>query len=444
MATQTLDGKIKKTPLERYAVVVILGILFFARLLLLSELGPEYSLKSDDVSYVQSGITLARTGVLTMHGTISAQIMPGLPMVIAVFAKFLGSGRALWMALKLFYCFLGTMAAAYVYRAIRLFAPAWAAVIPLFFFFTPDFLWQDNLILTETPFMFLLASSLYHLMALGRTEEWRHFYFLLLSMVGGLLLKAQFIIFPLLAFLYLAVVGYDGNKMAPQAFLTLLAFLLVLAPWTVRNYRYFHSFIPLTYGVGNPLLLGTYQGEGFPEDEPEVYGEIRQRVQGEMVEKYGDDDGALPPYIQRYALLEEDLAIARYRQEKWWREDPQSFLRSYLWLKPKSMFFKTFYWFEVIPGFKVWIEYFRQVEFYFFIFTPLLALVARKWRRQIFFLVFLYFQQIYSYAMAYVFDRYAQTLLPIRYIVVGLGLALIAQILERLRAGRKSKSIFEK
>lgn len=46
---------------------------------MLSRLGAAYSLKSDDISYMKAGITMYRTATLTMHGVISAQIMPGLP-----------------------------------------------------------------------------------------------------------------------------------------------------------------------------------------------------------------------------------------------------------------------------------------------------------------------------------------------------------------------------
>lgn len=61
-------------------------------------------------------------------------------------------------------------------------------------------------------------------------------------------------------------------------FLALLAFML---PWSVRNYKQFRAFIPTTYGIGNPLLLGTYQGEGYPTDEEVDRAPFDKKVQEE-------------------------------------------------------------------------------------------------------------------------------------------------------------------
>ncbi len=53
--------------------------------------------------------------------------------------------------------------------------------------------------------------------------------------------------------------------MVKQALISVLVLFVVLGPWWARNYIQFDKFIPLTAGAGNPLLLGTYQGEGYPQ-----------------------------------------------------------------------------------------------------------------------------------------------------------------------------------
>jgi len=37
-----------------------------------------------------------------------------------------------------------------------------------------------------------------------------------------------------------------------------LAFVAVVSPWWIRNYREYGEFIPLAASSGNPLLQGTY------------------------------------------------------------------------------------------------------------------------------------------------------------------------------------------
>ena len=59
------------------------------------------------------------------------------------------------------------------------------------------------------------------------------------------------------------------------------ALLVFVIPWSVRNYRIFHQFIPITNGAANPTLLGTYQGATAPADdeldyETNVYAVIRR------------------------------------------------------------------------------------------------------------------------------------------------------------------------
>ena len=60
-------------------IFIILNIITFIKL------GYDYSINSDDLSYINSGITFYETGKITMHGVVSAQIMPGLTFIIAFF-----------------------------------------------------------------------------------------------------------------------------------------------------------------------------------------------------------------------------------------------------------------------------------------------------------------------------------------------------------------------
>lgn len=83
----------------------------------------------------------------------------------------------------------------------------------------------------------------------------------------ALMLKANIGIYPLFAAIYLLVVKYDFKVLLKQGLILACALLCFMIPWSIRNYIQFQAFIPLTYGSGNPKLLGTYQGEGYPADE---------------------------------------------------------------------------------------------------------------------------------------------------------------------------------
>lgn len=416
---------------NHWVMLIILWLLFFERLWMLSHLGPSYSLKSDDLSYFKAGITLFRTGTLTMHGVISAQIMPGLPALIALFCTIFGIGSGLWLPLKLAWCIMGTLAAWFTYLAIREKAPAYAAIIVACFYFVPDFAWQDNLILTETPYLFLVSLYLYGVMRMGNRKDWTGFGIMALSAYLAFMLKAQAICLFLLPLPYLRIKKYPSTRLYLQAFMVFIALLAFMLPWSVRNYKQFRAYIPTTYGIGNPLLLGTYQGVGYPSDD-EV---DRQPFIDETYKEHAflkDKDGKLAPKYKRYFELLTDEKLARARMVYWWKHDRDSMLKSYLWLKPKSMFSASFYWDEVIPHTKYAIIQLRTLGFYLAMAAAPAVLLARKYRAETFFVLFAYLAQVYMYAYAFVFDRYAQTLLPFRFMAIGFLIPAAAVIAERL------------
>ena len=78
---------------EHWLALGVLLLLFAARLFMIYDTGIEYSLNSDDLSYVKSGITFANTGVITMHDRYpSAQIMPGMTVLIGGLSLIFGEG----------------------------------------------------------------------------------------------------------------------------------------------------------------------------------------------------------------------------------------------------------------------------------------------------------------------------------------------------------------
>lgn len=126
----------------------------------------------------------------------------------------------------------------------------------------------------------------------------------------------------------------------------------------------------------------------------------------------------------------------------WWKHDRDSMLKSYLWLKPKSMLFDTFYWDEVIPKTKYPIIHLRQIDFTLAMAAAVVVLLAKKTVAETYFMLFAYWVQVYMYAYAYVFDRYAQTLLPYRYVAIGFLIPAAVDIIRRLRRYIRGKRAY--
>lgn len=80
--------------IKEYKWIILVCIaLFLERVCAAYFLGFSYNINSDDLSYVKSGIEFANTGRITMHGVLSAQIMPGMPVLIGFFSLFWGGRR---------------------------------------------------------------------------------------------------------------------------------------------------------------------------------------------------------------------------------------------------------------------------------------------------------------------------------------------------------------
>ena len=414
------------------AALIVLSLLLILRLMALYSLGFTYSLESDDVSYIESGIRFARTGTITMHDDYpSAQIMPGMTVLIGLFVLLFGEGKLLWIALKLLWICMGLGTAWFVYRSVCLFVPKWCGIIGMLPLFRADFIWMDNLILTEPPFLLALTAMVYYTLRMGRQPGFRYFWPCAISYMAGLMLKANIALYPLFALVYLLVVKYDRKLLAKQCVVLAGIVLCFVIPWSIRNYVQFRAFVPLTYGAGNPTLLGTYQGEGFPSDDILDYETNVEKVAAEKYADYYDNTGKVLPQYQRYVSLQKDEIKAAYRQQVWWDTDYKKMLYSYGVIKPQTMIESVFYWDTVFDQPIETLQQIQRVDLYLCIASLVAALVLKRHRKPMLFITAVYLGNIYIYSMTYAFSRYNASLMSMRFILLGVGVGLLVLLLKR-------------
>ena len=417
---------------EHRAALTVLLLLLVLRLMTLYSLGFTYSLESDDLSYIESGIQFARTGTISMHDAYpSAQIMPGMTVLIGLFVLLFGEGKLLWIALKVLWICMGLGTAWLIYRSVCLFVPKWCGVIGMLPLFRADFIWMDNLILTETPFMLVLTAMVYYTLRMGKQPGFRYFWPCANSYMAGLMLKANIALYPLFALVYLLVVKYDRKLLAKQCVVLAGVVLCFVIPWSIRNYVQFHAFVPLTYGAGNPTLLGTYQGEGFPSDDKLDYETNVEKVAEEKYADYYNDAGKVLPQYQRYVSLQKDAIQARYRQQVWRNTDYKKMLYSYGVIKPQMMIESVFYWDTVFDQPIETLQQIQRVDLYLCVASLAAALVLKRHRKPLLFVTAVYLGNIYIYSMTYAFSRYNASLMSMRFILLGIGAGLLVLLLKR-------------
>lgn len=403
-------------------------------------LGFNYNLGSDDTSYIESGIYFKNNLSIIMHGVLSAQIMPGMTYLIAFVSYFFGEGPTLIVALKIIWMLMGLLSILGVYKTTRLFSSKFFSALAASFMLVIDFVWMDNIILTETPFMFGFIFLIYSSIMLGKKQDKKYFYEIIVFYMFCILLKANIAPYPIFLILYLLLKKYNIKLLLKQILIAGMVLSMFFIPWIIRNYIVFDRLIPLTYGGGNPLLLGTYQGYNFPEDDETSYSKYIEENYPEydLMNKYLNDEMTEKLYMKKYYSLEKDGLIAEYRMKEWWNKDKISMLRSYLIYKPSINIYNTFYWDEVFNIPKTLILKLRKIDIILAIICGLSILINKKYFKELLFLTVNYAFQIAVYSYTFSFDRYGQTLLFIRFIIIGIGLQIIYEFIKNF-----TKKIFK-
>ena len=141
----------------------------------------------------------------------------------------------------------------------------------------------------------------------------------------------------------------------------------------------------------------------------------------------------------KYYLLEYDGLKAKYRMKEWWKEDKISMLKSYLIEKPKIMLHSSFYWDEL---FGINIDFnllLRKIDLILFAISSIVIIINRKKIIDWLLLIAVYGYQILLYCYSFAYSRYAITLFPIRFIIIGMGLYIIYQKIKEWK-GHKNES----
>ncbi len=431
--------KIKKFIKENWCILVVLLLSIILHIFATIDLGINYTINSDDASYIESGITFIKTGKITMHGVISAQIMPGMTFLIGFISLIFGTGTVFMYALKILWALMGIGTIYVVYKTIRLYSNKYISTIPCIFFLAIDYIWMDNMILTETPYIFLFSLLVYHTLKLALNPNKKDYILIVLYYIMAVFIRPNIGLYPVFLFIYLLLKKYDFKLLMKQCVIAGMILIITLIPWTYRNYKVFGKFIPLTYGTGNPLLLGTYQGVGYPLDEELDYVKnVDEKMDDEM--KHYLDNPDEKDYMTRFYLLEYDGMKAKYRMNEWWKKDKKSMLKSYLFYKPIENFYNYFYWDTVLNVSSKFIVLTRKIDIVMFLISSIIILIDKKKFKEWLFIILVYGSQIVLYSYTFAFSRYAISMFYLRYIIIGIGLGILFKKIKLWRSKNESIS----
>lgn len=372
----------------------------------MAKYGIDMTINSDDQGYIRSAKDLLETGIFSYHktGSPTVHIMPGLTFLLAIIFYLFGSADLGMYVAKTIMISFGLASVFGVYLIGKYIHNIWAGLLAaLILSLSIPHIVTDNLIMTEAPFTVCFIYFIYFSIRHADDKQKKHFFYVLFFYIISLFMRPTMALIPLVLLIYYVLKKYPGKLMIKYASVAFIVLIVLLTPWWIRNYIHFKEFIPLSGSSGDPLLLGTFQGEGYPNNE--TYDDVIAKVKETM-----------PVQDAFYELKYEGL-YAKERMHTWWENNPESMLKSYLILKPALFWKDTFYWIPVFGISGEDVTNFHRIALYFGIFGLFVSLlILKKKRAEIIFIILtlLYFTLLNSYYFAY--SRYNLPLMPLIYL----------------------------
>lgn len=189
-----------------------------------------------------------------------------------------------YLLLRLVQAGLAAVTAGLLYLlALRLADSRTAFLAALFFSLDLSLIHMSGVFLTEN--LYLPLSLLLLLLLLRGEKEGSCPYFLAVGLIGGLAALCRPVVLPFL-FLLGPLWLVFRRELFRKWPLLLLGAALIVAPWTVRNYRIHHCFIPISTNGGVMFWMGLHHGAPggyhFPPENNPLYS-IRDETERNRV-----------------------------------------------------------------------------------------------------------------------------------------------------------------
>ncbi len=216
---------------------------------------PQPQVVSDAAEYDIIGLSIAQgCGFTHLDSIPTARREPIYPLFLAIVYSLFGHN---YLAVRILQAILSALTCIFVYFiGKRIFGKNCGILASLGCALYPHFIVTTGFVLTETPFTFSLAISMW-LMLKGL--EKRKFLIPCGIFLGlSTLTRSITLLSPIFFLISFFLLSKKKDAIISFAFLS-LAMGVTIMPWTIRNYIRFHTFIPITAGVaGQNIWAGTY------------------------------------------------------------------------------------------------------------------------------------------------------------------------------------------
>jgi 4-amino-4-deoxy-L-arabinose transferase-like glycosyltransferase len=210
---------------------------------------------NDAKEYHQIAQNICKGEGFKLRGKVTSYRAPLFPLSLAALYKVFGENLTV---ARLFLCILGALLVFLLYRVVCMeFNEGVAKLAAVIACFYPHLVWWTGLLLSETLFSTLLCAAILFLLKTFKERKIRDAILAGAFLGMGTLTRPILLLF--LPFLFLWF--YRRRQM--KAFLIIIGlFLLVTAPWNIRNYFLHEGLVPITtgggltfWGANNPVII---------------------------------------------------------------------------------------------------------------------------------------------------------------------------------------------
>jgi 4-amino-4-deoxy-L-arabinose transferase-like glycosyltransferase len=232
----------------------IFAIAFLIRLLAVMFL-PQSA--PDTGTYHNIAINLLERGAFSLDGIMpTGRFAPVYPAFLAASYKLFGT---VFLPVRMIQVIIDSFTCVLIYHiALMLFRRGRVGVISgLIASFHPSLIGSTTFVLTETLYAFLLTVSVLLLVKAAKSAKIRAYCLAGAALGIATLCRPTSMLFPL--FLLAGAVFPLRSRIRIAGVVALaLTLLVVIMPWTVRNFIVFEEFIPVAIGGGGNLWIGSY------------------------------------------------------------------------------------------------------------------------------------------------------------------------------------------
>lgn len=396
-------------------VTIFIVVSFLLKVAMILYYGNAFTFNSDDENYIRTARILLEKHSLVYYNVNEPTVFitPVFPIFVATIFRIFGSGFVGLQAARIAQAVLSSFTLLYIYLIAKHMFDSKTSVAATFIaaFYPPNIV-TVGYFLTETVFAFLLYALIYHFICATRQDKIAPY--ICCGMIWGVatLCRPVIALLPGVFYFYeMFIRKVDFRRAFKTGMVMLIAGVVVLSPWWIRNFAVFGEFIPLSESSGNPMLQGTYIN--YDQSNPTIYKmQPTERAQNK-----------------------EELRVAKKRMAEGFKNNTLAYISWYTLGKTIYLWAAPFYWKEFLGITRFSVNLIHGVIITGFI--GMILCVIRDFRRYSFYaLILLYFNV--SYCVYLTFDRYGYPLMPIVIIFFAQFIIhLLSSLIELMKANSK-------